>query len=176
MGEEKNLSKGKITINRDDITLMDVDAFVFYARPDLKLGSGLGAAIAIRGGPGVQEQLDKIGGAALTESVITSAGKLKAKRIIHAVGPAFQEKDLEAKLRTTMVNVLKVAEENQVKTLALPAMGSGFYGVPPQLSALVTIDCVKKHLEGTTSLEQVMLCLPDERDYQPFKARLNGSV
>jgi O-acetyl-ADP-ribose deacetylase (regulator of RNase III) len=174
MTTEKTIKQSVIRLVKDDITLMDVDAFVFYARPDLKLGSGFGNAISVRGGPSIQEELDKIGTARVGDAIVTEAGKLKAKHIIHAVGPTFQEQDTEKKLRDTAVNVLRMAEEKGFERLALPAMGSGFYGVPPDMSAKVTLQAVGDHLRGNTKLKEVFFCLPDGRDMNPFKTRLQA--
>lgn len=175
MAEQARIGERNIRLTRDDITLMDVDAFVFYARPDLKLGSGYGNAIAVRGGPSIQEELDKVGGARVGEAVATSGGKLKARHIIHAVGPAFAEPDTEQKLRATVASLLARAEELGVERLAVPPLGSGFYGVPPQLGARVGLEVVGGHLASDTSrLREVVFCLPDTRDMQPFRQELDA--
>ncbi len=172
MEAAKKINQTVVRWTGDDITLLEVDAFVFYVRPDLKLGPGLGNAIAVRGGPGIQEELDKFGGAEVGEAVVTSAGKLKAKNIIHAVGPAFNEDDTEAKLRKTMQSVLVKAKESGVERLALPPMGSGFYGVAPALSVKVSLEEVKKQITGESQLKEVLFCLPDTRDSGPFLSSL----
>ena len=174
MTTEKTINLTRICLVRDDITLIDVDAFVFYARPDLQLGTGFGNAIAVRGGPKIQEELDKLDKPKVGQAVVSEAGKLKAKNIIHAVGPAFQEDDTEGKLRTTTRSVLKTAEEHGVEKLALPAMGSGFYGVAPDMCAKVTLAVVNEHVKGQTKLKEVFFCLPDPRDMMPFQARLEA--
>ncbi len=174
MATEKTINLTKISLVRDDITLIDVDAFVFYARPDLQLGTGIGNAIAVRGGPKIQEELDKLEKPTVGQALASQAGKLKAKNIIHAVGPAFQEDDTEGKLRTTAQNALKTAEELGVEKLALPAMGSGFYGVAPDMSAKVTLDVVNQHIKGQTKLKEVFFCMSDPRDMTPFQARLEA--
>ncbi|HUU00059.1 MAG TPA: macro domain-containing protein [Myxococcota bacterium] len=169
---EKKVGKAEISLVTDDITLMDVDAFVFYARPDLKLGSGYGNAISVRGGTAIQEELDKIGSADVGEAVVTSAGKLRARHIIHAVGPAFQEQDSEIKLEKTTRSVIEKAEELEAGKLALPPMGSGFYGIAPDVCARVLLGVLGDHLSGETSLRHVYLCLPDGRDMTPFQKHL----
>jgi O-acetyl-ADP-ribose deacetylase len=169
---EKKVGKAEIHLGKDDITLMDVDAFVFYARPDLKLGSGFGNAITLRGGTIIQEELDKIGSASVGKAEVTSAGKLKARHIIHAVGPAFQEQDSEVKLEKTTRSVLQKAEELAAVSLALPPMGSGFYGIAPDVCARVVLGVLAEHLAGKTSLRNVYLCLPDGRDMNPFQKQL----
>jgi len=97
---------------------------------------------------------------------------MKAKYIIHAVGPRFQEKDTESKLRTTTLNVLKLADQRGIRTLAMPAMGVGFYGVPLDISAQVTLSMVKEYLRSKTGLEEVVFCVLDNREYNSFYAQL----
>jgi O-acetyl-ADP-ribose deacetylase (regulator of RNase III) len=172
MPDELPIKNSLIRLTRGDITDLPVEAIVFYARPDLVLGSGFGAAIAVRGGPKIQEELKKFGSIATGEAVVTSAGNMKAQYIIHAVGPRFQEEDTEGKLRTTTLNVLRRAEEKGVKQLAFPAMGAGFYGIPLDLCARITLGVVKKNLEGQTGLEEVIFCLRDSREYKPFQEQL----
>ncbi len=162
----------EIHLVTEDITLLEVDAFVFYARPDLKLGSGFGSAINIRGGPGIQEELDKIGKASVGQAVVTSGGKLKAKNIIHAVGPAFQEMETEKKLVDAVRNVLKKADELGADSIAMPPMGSGFYGVAPEMCARIQLGQLAKHLKKETGLKKVFFCLPDHRDMEPFEKAL----
>jgi O-acetyl-ADP-ribose deacetylase (regulator of RNase III) len=111
MAEEKKVGKSTLRVIKGDITDTEVEAFVFYARPDLKLGTGHGNAIAVRGGPSIQKELDEMGTTNVGDAVVTEAGKLKAKRIVHAVGPAFLENDIESKLRNTVLGALKRADE-----------------------------------------------------------------
>jgi O-acetyl-ADP-ribose deacetylase (regulator of RNase III) len=174
MQTEKKINNSTVRLVKEDVTLTDVDAFVFYIRTDLKLGAGFGNAISVRGGPKIQEELDKIGEAEVGDAVVTTAGKLKARHIIHAVGPTFQEQDTEGKLKKTTRRVLERAEEHGFEKLALPAMGSGFYGVAPDVCARVTLGTVKEHLMSETKLREVVFCLPDVRDMAPFQARLEA--
>jgi O-acetyl-ADP-ribose deacetylase (regulator of RNase III) len=107
------------------------------------------------------------------EAVITGAGEMNAGQIVHACGPKFQEPDLERKLRECVYSSLRVAEQSNVKTLAFPPMGTGFYGVPLELSANVMLDCFKSFLEKGSSLEEVIICVIDYRDYVPFKKKMD---
>lgn len=157
---------------KGDITELDVDAFVFYAQPDLTLGSGFGGAIAVRGGPSVQKELDELGPVEIGQVVVSEAGKLNASFIVHAVGPRFNEDDMEGKLRTTVLNSLKAAEERGVKRIALPAMGAGFYGVPLDICAKVMVEEIKSYLEGETEIQEVIICVIDRRELAPFETQL----
>ncbi len=166
---EKKINNTLLRLVKGDVTDIKVDAFVFYARPDLQLGAGYGTAITQRGGPSIKKELEKINGIKTGEAVITAAGEMKAKYIVHAVGPRFQEEDEEQKLRQTMKASLKRAEEKGVETLAFPPMGTGFYGIPLDLCRKVMIEEIKKHLEGGTGLKEVDIVVMDSRESAPFE-------
>ena len=122
---EKKIGDKVLRLVREDITEMEVDAFVFDITEDVKLGSGFGSAIQQRGGIVIQKQLDEIGSCPTGEAVVTEAGILKASWIIHTNGPKFREEDEEGKLRQTVKSVLARAEEKGVKRLAFPPIGTG---------------------------------------------------
>jgi len=172
MSEEKMINKGKIRLETTDITNLDIEAFVYYAREDLQLGSGFGTCISLRGGPSIQKELEKIGVAKLTEAVITEAGEMKARYIIHAVGPKFLEEDLESKLARTIHSALKEADRKGITRVALPAMGAGFYGVPIETSAEITVDSVSKYLQNASNIQEVVLCMLDSKQYKALQQRL----
>jgi O-acetyl-ADP-ribose deacetylase (regulator of RNase III) len=171
--KEKKINDKVVRIVREDVTDLEVDAFVYYATSDLVLGSGWGTAIAVRGGPSIQEELNGLGPVNTGDAVISGAGEMKAKNIIHAVGPKFQEEDEEAKLRKTMLSALKCAEEKGVATLAFPPMGTGFYGIPLDLSARVMFETIKDRLtNGQSSIKEVCISLMDSREFPPFEAAM----
>ncbi len=172
MAETLQINKSTVSLLKGDIIDLDVDAFVFYARSDLQLGSGFGTAISVRGGPSIQEELKALGTRGITEAVISSAGELRASYIVHAVGPKFQEEDTAGKLRATINNALKAADDKGVSRIAFPAMGAGFYGVPLPQSAEITIDTIITYLSGETKIEEVIIVLLDNREYKPFAEHL----
>jgi O-acetyl-ADP-ribose deacetylase (regulator of RNase III) len=161
-----------VKLIRGDITELEVDAFVFYAQSDLALGSGFGGMVAVRGGASVQKELDEMGPVPDLEAVVSGAGKLPAEHIIHAVGPRFREDGIEEKLLTTMKNTLQRAEEKGVKTLAFPAMGAGYYGIPPAVSAKVMLSALQEHLRGETSIQEVVICVLDSPQFNAFESAL----
>jgi O-acetyl-ADP-ribose deacetylase (regulator of RNase III) len=171
--EGTRLHDATVRLTRDDITLLDVDAFVFYASHDLVLGTGYGTAISARGGPTIQKELQPLAPLETGQVVATGAGDLTAKHILHAVGPRFQEPELEEKLLRTMVNTLALAESLGVRRLAFPPMGAGFYGIPPELCARVMLESLERHLAGETRIEDVIVCVLDARQYQSFGAALD---
>jgi O-acetyl-ADP-ribose deacetylase (regulator of RNase III) len=169
MADEIQVNGSWLRLTQGDITDMAIEAFVYYARPDLALGSGFGTAISIRGGPTVQEELNGQGPLETTEVVISGAGEMKATYIVHAVGPRFQEEDLESKLSTKIENCLKKADDKGIKAIAFPPMGAGFYGVPLDVSARVTLGTIKNYLSGNTGIKEVVVSLLDNREYLPFQ-------
>jgi O-acetyl-ADP-ribose deacetylase (regulator of RNase III) len=164
------IGKTVVRLIKGDITELEVDGFVFYAQLDLALGSGFGGMIAVRGGASIQKELDAVAPVAYLDAVVSGAGKLKADHIIHAVGPRFREDDIETKLLTTMENCLARAEEKGLKTLAFPAMGAGYYGIPAQLSATVMLAALETHLSGETGLDGVTICVLDKPQFKAFEA------
>lgn len=163
-----------IRLVRDDITTLEVDAFVFHAQHNLALGSGFGGAISVRGGPSVQKELDELGPLETGEAVITGAGRLKAEYIIHAVGPRFREPDIEEKLRRTVLSALACAEEKELKRVAFPALGAGYYGIPPAVTARVTVDTIRGYLEQGTGIEEIVICVFDTPQFDAFQAVLTA--
>jgi O-acetyl-ADP-ribose deacetylase (regulator of RNase III) len=171
---EKKINGKTIRLVKGDVTDLDVDAFTFYATEDLALGSGYGTAISIRGGPKIQEELETLAPISVGDAVVSMAGEMKAKFIIHAVGPKFQEADEEAKLRKTMVSALKRAEEKGIKSLAFPPMGSGFYGIPVDLCARVMLETIREHMSGSTQIDEIIVCTPDTRELNPFSKQMEA--
>lgn len=161
-----------IRLVKDDVTDLEVEAFVYYAQEDLVLGAGWGGAIAVRGGPEVQKELNELAPIGMTEAVVSGAGNMKAGYIVHAVGPKFQEPETASKLRATMVNTLKAADAKGIKQIAFPPMGAGFYGIPLDVCAEITMTAAMEYLQGETEIEEVVFCLMDNREYKPFQERL----
>jgi O-acetyl-ADP-ribose deacetylase (regulator of RNase III) len=168
---ERKIGSKVLRLVREDITDMDVEAFVFDITEDVKLGSGFGAAIQQRGGIVIQKQLDEIGSCPTGEAVVTEAGILKADWIIHANGPKFREEDEEQKLRSTVRSALARAEEKGVKRLAFPPIGTGLYQVPLDLCSRVMVEEISQHLGNGSTLEEVLIAAPDTREFQPFKTQ-----
>jgi O-acetyl-ADP-ribose deacetylase (regulator of RNase III) len=169
---ERKIGDKSLRLVREDITEMEVDAFVFDVTEDLKLGSGFGAAIQQRGGIVIQKELDEIGSCPTGEAVVTEAGILKADWIIHANGPKFREEDEEGKLRKTVQSALARAEEKGVKRLAFSPMGTGLYQVPLDLCSRVMVETITEHLANGSTLQEVLIAAPDNREFDPFKAQI----
>jgi O-acetyl-ADP-ribose deacetylase (regulator of RNase III) len=120
----------------------------------------------------IQKELDAIGKLGVGEAAITQAGILRAGHIIHVNGPKFREEDEEGKLRSATKSALRKADENGIKRLAFPPVGTGLYQVPVDLCARVMVQTVAEHLADSTNLDEVLFVTMDEREYGPFAKQL----
>ena len=104
---ERDIQGKKLILVQGDLTELQVDAIVNAANAQLILGGGVAGAIRTKGGPGIQEECNRIGGSAVGQAVITGGGSLKARYVIHAVGPRYGEGNENEKLRQATLNSLK---------------------------------------------------------------------
>lgn len=172
MTDQVKVKNTTIRVVREDITLFDTDAFMFYAQNDLALSTGFGGAIAVRGGASIQQELDEMAPVEDGETVISKAGKLPAEHILHVVGPKFQEENIEEKLHAAILKALEMADEHEIKRVAVPPMGRGFYCVPLPDSARITVKAIKDYLAGDTNIEEVVICVNDHAEVDAMKAQL----
>lgn len=155
-----------------DITEMETDAIVNAANTQLMLGGGVAGAIRRKGGQAIQQECAKIGGTYVGGAVITTGGDLKARYVIHAVGPRMGEGDEDEKLRNATVKSLQVADENGLKSIAFPAISTGIFGFPIQRCAEIMLEAAMAYLRGQTGLERVVFCLFGRSDYAVFLKQL----
>ena len=121
----------RIQILQGDLTEMDVDAIVNAANNDLILGAGVAGAIDLRGGVEIQKECDEIGSIPVGYAVITGAGNLKARHVIHAASMSLAGIRTTAKtLKTSTAHALRLANEHELRTIAFPAVGTGVSGFP----------------------------------------------
>ena len=155
-----------------DIPEMDSDAIVNAANAQLVLGGGVAGAIRRKGGPRIQAECDEIGGTFVGGAIITTGGDLKAGHVIHAVGPRMGEGNEDDKLRNATLNSLKVADENSLKSISLPAISTGIFGFPIERCAKIMLETTIGYLKSTTGLEKVVFCLFGRDSYDVFANRL----
>jgi len=167
-----NIGTAVLELLDGDITELDTDAIVNAANAQLVLGGGVAGAIRKKGGPQIQAECDKTGGTFVGGAVITTGGKLKAKHVIHAVGPRMGEGDEDRKLRNATLNSLKVADENRLKSIAFPAVSTGIFGFPIERCAAIMLGTTIEYLKGQTGLQRVVFCLFGRDSYDIFASRL----
>ncbi|MHC1627496.1 MAG: macro domain-containing protein [Candidatus Nezhaarchaeales archaeon] len=173
---EVEINGRKLKLAKGDITELEVDAIVNAANERLKLGGGVAGAILRKGGWEIQEECDRIGYCPVGDAVVTGAGKLKAKYVIHAVGPRYGEGDEDNKLRNATINSLKRADERKLKSIAFPAISTGIFGFPKDRCADIMLKTIIDYLKGETSLSEVIMCLYDEETYRIFEEKLKNLI
>jgi O-acetyl-ADP-ribose deacetylase (regulator of RNase III) len=159
-----------------DITEMNTDAIVNAANAQLVLGGGVAGAIRRKGGLKIQEDCYKIGGTFVGGAVITTGGNLKAKYVIHAVGPQWGEGEEDEKLKNATLNSLKLADKNNLKSISFPAISAGIFGFPIDRCAQIMLRTTIDYLKGQTSLKRVVFCLFGSVSYSVFENQLKKEV
>jgi len=154
----------KITIIKSDITKLAVDAIVNSANPSLLAGSGLCGIIHKEAGPELEIKCKEIGGCKKGEAVITEGFNLKAKYIIHAVGPHYilDSQDREKLLKNCYLNILRLADENQIKSLAIPSISTGIYKYPIEEATEIVLNVVSDFIKKDNNIEEIIFVLFSE--------------
>ncbi|MDB5023838.1 MAG: O-acetyl-ADP-ribose deacetylase [Mucilaginibacter sp.] len=172
------MTNGKIELINGDITSMQIDAIVNAANSSLLGGGGVDGAIHRAGGRAVLEECLKIrekqGGCKVGEAVITTAGDMPAKYVIHTVGPVWSESKSGAHelLANAYYNSLKIAIENNIKTIAFPNISTGIYHFPKDKAAKIAIRSVKDFLSAHKEIEKVVFVCFDQENYDIYKKEL----
>lgn len=175
------MKNGKIELVTGDITTMQVDAIVNAANSSLLGGGGVDGAIHRAGGKAILDECIKIrnkqGGCKVGEAVITTAGNMPAKYVIHTVGPVWSQSKSGADqlLANAYRNSLKLAVENGVKTIAFPNLSTGIYHFPKDEAAQIAIRTVGDFLANHDQIDKVIFVCFDEENYQIYHALLQRS-
>ncbi len=170
--------KGKvIRLVKGDITELEADAIVNAANKWLKHGGGVAAAIVRKGGDIIQKESNKIiaeyGPLEVGDAVATTAGKLKAKAVIHTVGPMYGEGEERLKLWKATQSSLRLADKKGFKSIAFPAISTGIYGVPPEIAADAMLEATLDYLEKENkNIELVIFCLFENRVYKAYERKV----
>ena len=163
--------KAKIVLQQGDITQADVDAIVNAANNDLLLGGGVAGAIRRAGGPSIQEECYTIGPIPVGEAVITYAGEMKARYVIHAASMSLGGGTTPEALRDSTRNGLRRAEELRLRAIAFPAIGTGIAGFPMAECADIMLGEALAHLRAGSCLEEIRFVLFDAESLAVFRAR-----
>ena len=164
----------RIKLVKGDITELEVDAIVNAANAHLQMGGGVAGAILRKGGQSIQDECDKIGFTPVGQVAITSGGNLKAKYVIHAVGPRMGEGDEDNKLLNATLNSLKLAQKQELSSVTFPAISTGIFGYPLDKCAKIMLKATKEFLDQNYLPKEVIFCLYDDKAYRMFELALNN--
>lgn len=172
---EVSINQAKLSVIQGDITKQATDAIVNAANSSLMGGGGVDGAIHRAGGPAILDECKQIvakqGQLPTGKAVITTGGNLKARFVIHTVGPVWHggNKGEPELLASTYRESLKVAAENNLSSISFPSISTGAYGYPVAEAAKVAIGTVASFLkEGVTSIKEVILVLFDSATFQSY--------
>jgi len=176
MRNEFKIGKTTVRLVRGDITEIETDAIVNAANSSLMGGGGVDGAIHRKGGSKILEECKRIRatewpqGLPTGKAVITSAGNLKAKHVIHTVGPIWRggnrgEPEL---LAQAYQNSLRLAVAKELKTIAFPSISTGAYGYPMKDASRVALEAVKEFLEKGDTLDEVVFVLFSEHALEVY--------
>lgn len=171
---QKKIKNTTIELCQGDITDIEADAIVNASNSQLILGGGVAGAIRRRGGPSIQEECNRIGGTPVGTAVITGGGNLKARHVIHAVGPMMGEGDEDAKLKNATLNSLKLADKHDLRSIAFPAISTGIFGYPLDRCARIMLETTVNYASGDTALERIIFCLYDNEALNRFNETLRN--
>mgnify|MGYP001026992678 FL=1 len=171
----KNEILEKIEIRQGDITRLDVDAIVNAANTKLLGGGGVDGAIHRAAGPELLAECRTIGGCPTGEARITRGYNLPARHVIHTVGPVYSGKPQDSRLLTGCYRYsLNLAVENNLKTIAFPAISCGVYGYPIKDACKIAVDTCIDFLEHHPSLEKIIFIQFSEKDYEVYSGYLKS--
>ena len=171
------IHKSRIELVQGDITRQDTDAIVNAANSSLLGGGGVDGAIHRAGGPQILAECRKIGDCPTGEARITSGGHLRARHVIHAVGPVYHGRGKDAELLADAYrNSLALASQHGLKSIAFPAISTGAYGYPMREAASIALSTVKAYLEQHREIEVIRFVLFGERAFRVFETALKQMI
>lgn len=164
----------KVQLAQGDITRERLDAIVNAANSRLQHGAGVAGAIVRKGGPQIQVESDEWvkehGPVTHQAPAYTNAGRLPCRIVIHAVGPVWGSKEEDHKLSAAVCGSLDLAEQLELKSIALPAISTGIYGFPKDRAAKVIIESILNHFNSQSlpNLQLVRLVIYDDDTLTEF--------
>jgi O-acetyl-ADP-ribose deacetylase (regulator of RNase III) len=171
---EKTINKTTIRLVSADLTGRDVDAIVNAANSRLQHGGGVAGAIVRQGGRIIQDESDKIGYVPVGKAAITTGGRLKARFVIHAVGPRMGEGDEDNTLKKAINSVLALAVEKKLRSISVPAISAGIFGFPKDRCAKILVGETATFLKANpgSALALVEFCIFDKEAFAFFKTEI----
>jgi O-acetyl-ADP-ribose deacetylase (regulator of RNase III) len=169
----RTINNVTLTLMQGDIVAVEADAIVNAANSALAGGGGVDGAIHRAGGPEIMAECRKYKRCPTGSAVATTAGRLKAKYVFHAVGPVYEGRPEDARLLSSAYqSCLKLAEQHQISSIAFPSLSTGVYGYPLDEAAPIALRTVIEHLKGPTSLKSVTFVLYGNVAYAAFEEAL----
>jgi O-acetyl-ADP-ribose deacetylase (regulator of RNase III) len=164
----------RVVIIAGDLVEQDVDAIVNAANNDLLLGGGVAGAIRKRGGAAIQRECDAHGSVKVGEAAITGGGELRARHVIHAASMRLGGRTTAASLQSSMDHVFRLAREHGVRTIAVPAVGTGIAGFPMDECARVMASCVDRALASGWQPDEIRFVLFGDVARNTFEEAFRG--
>jgi O-acetyl-ADP-ribose deacetylase (regulator of RNase III) len=166
----------RVTVVTGDITRLDVDAIVNAANATLLGGGGVDGAIHRAAGPGLLEECRALGGAATGEVKMTGGHRLRARHVLHAVGPVWRGGGAgeDEALARCYRNALRIAGEAGLRSVAFPAISTGAYGFPLERATRIAVEEVRRVLEAGGPVERVVFCCFSARDREVYEGALDA--
>lgn len=174
----RNIGDKTVEIIQGDITLQDTEAIVNAANKKLTPGSGVSGAIHAAAGDELWEECKKAAGCETGQAKLTAGYNLKAKYVIHTVGPVYNQnfnKDKEL-LRAAYYNSLKLADEKGIKSISFPAISTGIFGYPVEDAAVIAINTIVDFLKEHEGVKAVRMVLYDRRSREIHKRELDRVI
>lgn len=164
----------RLDVIEGDLTLLDVDAIVNAANSALLGGGGVDGAIHRRAGPGLLEECRTLGGCPTGEARITGGHRLKARHVIHTVGPVWYggHKGESAALASCYARSLAIAADHKLSSIAFPAISTGVYGYPLADACRIAVETVAGALPDLPGIERVLFVAFGEAAAEQYRARL----
>jgi O-acetyl-ADP-ribose deacetylase (regulator of RNase III) len=171
---EMQIGKSKLMIVEGDITKEETDAIVNAANSGLRGGGGVDGAIHRAGGPAIMEECRKIGYCPTGQAVITTGGNLKARHVIHTVGPVYSggKRNEAGLLKSAYLESLKLASQKGLKSVSFPAISAGAYGYPLNEAARIALKTAVDYLKEQPEIELVRFVLFGKSTYDVFAEEL----
>ena len=175
---EAKINNSTLALAEGDITNESTDAIVNAANTRLAGGAGVDGAIHRAGGPSIMEECRKIGGCPTGQAVITTGGHLRAKYVIHTVGPVYQggNKGEAALLKSAHLESLKLASAKKLKSISFPAISTGVYGYPVHEAAQIALKTAIDYLKEHSDIELVRFVLFGRKTYDIFAEELKKLI
>ncbi|MDY7034156.1 MAG: O-acetyl-ADP-ribose deacetylase [Thermodesulfobacteriota bacterium] len=173
---EVKANQSIVSLVEGDITKEETDVIVNAANSRLAGGGGVDGAIHRAGGPSIMEECRQIGGCPTGKAVITTGGKLKAKNVIHTVGPIYSggRKNEAELLASAYRESLKLASSKGLESIAFPSISTGAYGYPLSEAANIAINTVLEYVKANTDLKLVRFVLFGRQAYDEYKKTLKA--